>query len=67
MNSYAATMLGRNPISTGWAQRRAMLMVDARYGGCVTGLLALVGWRKEPEHSELRISIFWGVLSLIPT
>jgi hypothetical protein len=53
MNSYAATMLGRNPISTGWARWRTMLMVDARYGGCVIKLLALVGWHEEPERSEL--------------
>jgi hypothetical protein len=59
MNSYAATMLGGNPISTGWEWRWMTLMVDAHYGGCVIGLLALVGWREEPEHSKFRIGIFF--------
>jgi hypothetical protein len=67
MNSYAATMLGRNPISTGQARQRTALMVNTCYGGCVIGLLALVGWREEPERSELRIGNFLGVLILIPT
>ncbi len=33
-------------------------MVDARYGGCVIGLLALVGWHEDPECSKLQIGIF---------
>jgi hypothetical protein len=47
--TYASMLLGKIPISTSWAQRRAMPMVYARYGECIIGLLALAGWRGEPK------------------
>ncbi len=51
--TYAATTLGKIPISTGRAWRRTMPMVYVRYGGRVIGLLSLVGWREEPKSSKL--------------
>jgi hypothetical protein len=64
--TYAATTLGKNPISTGRAQRRTMPMVYVCYGGRVIGLLLLAGWREEPKSRELQIGCFFEVLGLIP-
>jgi hypothetical protein len=57
--TYAAMMLGKNPISTRWARRRAMPMVYVCYGGRAIGLLFLAGWREEPKNSKLRIGCFF--------
>jgi hypothetical protein len=46
---YTAMFLGKIPISTSQVQRGAMSMVDAYYGGCIIGLLALAGWYGEPK------------------
>jgi hypothetical protein len=51
--TYAATTLGKNPISTGRAWRQAMPMVYVCYGGRVIGLLLLAGWREAPKSSKL--------------
>jgi hypothetical protein len=62
----AVVVLGKNPISTGRARRRAVSMVYAHYGGCVLGLLLLAGWRAELECCELQKGRFLMSLSLIP-
>ena len=64
--TYAATLLGKIPILTSRAQRRVMPMVYACYGGCIIGLLALAGWRREPKSQGLQIGRFIEVLHLIP-
>jgi hypothetical protein len=66
-NAYAAALLGKIPISIGWARRRTMPMACACYVGCVLGLLSLIGWCREPECNKLQNSCFCRVLSLIPT
>jgi hypothetical protein len=66
MNSYAATTLGKNPISTGRARWRTMPMVVARYGVCVIELLALAGWCGERKSGGLQIGCFMEGLRLIP-
>ena len=53
-NTYAEATLGKFLIVADWAQQRTIPMAYVCYGGCVIGLLSLVGWRKEPECSELQ-------------
>ncbi len=58
--TYAATTLGKNPISTGWVRQRAMPMVYVCYDGHVIGLFLLADWREEPKSSKVRIGHFFG-------
>jgi hypothetical protein len=64
MNSYAATMLGKNPISTGRVRWRTMPIVNAHYGVCVIELLALAGWHGERKSGGLQIGHFMEGLHL---
>ncbi len=66
-NSYAAVLLGKIPISIGWAQRQTMPMACACYVGCVLELLLLARWRGEPKCCKLRNGHFCQATSLIPT
>jgi hypothetical protein len=65
--TYAATLLGKIPISTGRAWRQMSSMVYTCYGGCVLGLLLLASCCKELGCGGLCIGIFLEVPSLIPT
>ena len=62
-NTYAKMTLGKILIVADRVQWQTIPMAYICYGGCVIGLLLLVGWRKEPECSELQKVVFWGVWS----
>jgi hypothetical protein len=63
-NTYAKTTLGKILIVADRARRQTIPMAYVCYGGCVIGLLSLVGWREEPECSKLQKVVFFWSLEL---